>query len=76
MTWSQALPKDEPYTEDDLNLRRTLPKYQFLLNIEDQCLQANALKTNLKTYVLNSGILYGHGEDVFFNFFKVFFIKL
>lgn len=76
MTWAQAIPKNEPYNEHDLLLRRTLPKYQFLLNVEDQCMQANAFKTNLKSYVLNSGVLYGHGEDIFFNFFKVKNYKL
>jgi len=77
MTWALCNPKeksnpnDELLIEEDRNIRKTFPKYQFLLSIEDQCLQANNFKTNLRTYCLISGLTYGHGEDLFFNFFKV-----
>lgn len=33
-------------------------------------MSAGNSKKNLKTYVLCSGILYGNGEDVFYNHFK------
>ena len=77
MTWAlcnpkeKATPSDDFLTEDDRSLRRTFPKYQFLLSLEDQCLQANAFRPNLRTYVLASGLTYGNGEDLLFNFFKV-----
>lgn len=75
MTWALSREKgdkaDEFLTENDKALRKTYPKYQFLLSIEDQCMQANECKNNLRTYCLVSGLLYGHGEDLFFPFFKV-----
>ncbi len=71
MTWALSNVKDEFVSEEQLHLRKTYPKYQFMKVIEDQCMQLNGWKSNLKTYVLCAGIEYGKGEDVFFNFFKV-----
>jgi len=62
-----------PYTEREYAKRKPIPKYQPFKAIETQCLSAGASKKNLHTYVLCSGILYGHGEDVFLNYFRVNF---
>jgi len=59
-----------PYTEREYARRKPIPKYQPLKAIETQCLSAGASKPNLHSYVLCSGILYGHGEDVFLNYFR------
>jgi len=59
-----------PYTEREYAKRKPIPKYQPFKAIETQCLSAGASKKNLHTYVLCSGILYGHGEDVFLNYFR------
>lgn len=71
MTWALSNVKDDFALEEHLNLRKTYPKYQFMKNIEDQCIQLKGWKNSLKAYVLCAGIEYGKGEDVFFNFFKV-----
>jgi len=58
------------FTEKDLTLRKPLPNYEILKQIETLCISAGNSKANLKSYVLCSGILYGNGEDVFYNHFK------
>jgi len=62
-----------PYNEREYAKRKPIPKYQPFKAIETQCLSAGASKKNLQSYVLCSGILYGHGEDVFLNYFRVKF---
>jgi len=42
----------------------------MLKALETLCISAGNSKPNLKSYVLCSGILYGNGEDVFYNHFK------
>lgn len=75
MTWALCREKteknDDFLTEEDRVLRKTYPKYQFLLSIEDQILQINNIRPNLRAYCLVSGLQYGNGEDLFFPFFKV-----
>ncbi len=77
MTWALANPKEktEFLHEEDRFLRKTFPKYQFLLKIEDQCLEANHFKPNLRCFCIVSGIPYGNGEDILFPFFKAFLLN-
>jgi hypothetical protein len=58
------------WTEKDYTLRKPLPKYEMLKSIETMCIAAGNSKPNLKAYVLCSGILYGNGEDIFYNLFR------
>ncbi|KRX09632.1 P-loop containing nucleoside triphosphate hydrolase [Pseudocohnilembus persalinus] len=58
------------FTENDYTMRKALPKYEILKQIETLCLSAGNQKSNLKTFVLCSGILYGDGEDVLYNHFR------
>ena len=38
--------------------------------METLCISAGSAKKNLKSYVLCSGILYGNGEEVFYNHYR------
>jgi adenylate kinase len=64
------------FTEKDFSLRKPLPNYQMFKQLESLCLSANSQKPNLKTYVLCSGIMYGNGEDVFYNQFKKAYLQV
>ncbi|EGR29938.1 hypothetical protein IMG5_145930 [Ichthyophthirius multifiliis] len=52
------------YTDKEFTLRRPLPQYEFQKQLENMCLQAGNVKSNLKTYVLCSGIKYGNDHSV------------
>ncbi|KAM3146700.1 hypothetical protein pb186bvf_001230 [Paramecium bursaria] len=56
------------FSEQDYPKRRSLPQYEALRSVESLCLALN--KPNLKTFILCSGILYGMGEQTFYEHFK------
>lgn len=64
------------FAESDYTRRQALPKYEVYKSLESLCLSAGNSKENLRSYVLCAGILYGMGENVFFNHFKVFIIYI
>ena len=59
-----------PFEESDFHKRVPSPKYQSMKTLENTALAAMKNKDNLKVYVLCAGILYGNGEDAFYNHFK------
>jgi adenylate kinase len=58
-------------TEQDLPLRRSHRKYERLRELEQSTIAANNSKPNFKAYVLLAGVIYGNGEDLLFDLFKV-----
>ena len=58
------------FTEKDYTARKPLPNYDMLKSVETLCISAGNSKPNLKSYVLCAGILYGNGEEVFYNLFR------
>lgn len=60
------------YTEKEFLQRKPLPKYETMKALETMCIAAGRAKDRLKTFVICSGILYGNGEDVFYDHFKVY----
>lgn len=59
------------YKEKDYARRKPAPKYEIFKSLETLCLSAGNSKKNLLTYVLCAGTLYGNGESVFADYFKV-----
>lgn len=59
-----------PYNESDYEKRIPSEEFEHLKEIEDQILGFVG-KENLKTYVVAAGIMYGNGEKVFNEHFKV-----
>ncbi|XP_076023639.1 adenylate kinase 7a [Genypterus blacodes] len=76
MTWAKVKPVDEedvnvPLTEEDYKRRRPHPSYRNLNDLEKLVLKLRVLKrSKLKGYVVNTGLQYGKGENVFHCFFK------
>lgn len=63
------------FTEADYPKRRALPQYEGLKALETMCLSAGSSKPNLKSFVLCAGVLYGMGEQVFYNHFKTAWLQ-
>jgi adenylate kinase len=54
--------------EQDLALRKCPKKYDLIRELESKVM--TAARAHLRTYVICPGIVYGHGEDVLFNYFR------
>lgn len=65
--------KKSNYSEKEYMYRRALPCYEYLRSLENITIMANRDKPTLKTYVLCSGIIYGHGEDSLYDIFETAF---
>lgn len=62
--------KEVAYTEKDYKSRVPSAEYEEIKRIEDEILEFQKTKENLKTYVLASGIQYGKGECILTSHFK------
>lgn len=61
------------YSEKEFSFRRSLPCYEYLRSLENRVMLAGKEKPELSTYVLCSGLVYGHGEDGLFEIFETAF---
>ncbi|CAD8150525.1 unnamed protein product [Paramecium octaurelia] len=64
---SQLFKKYDRFTEDDLPIRR-INLFERLKHLEQSILGCE--KTELKTYVITPGLVYGNGEDILYELFK------
>jgi adenylate kinase len=76
LTWARTKPlnpdePDVPFTEDDYRRRRTHPNFKEHIAAEKLVIKLGKTdKSKLLTYVVNSGLQYGCGEDIFHFLFK------
>jgi len=56
-------------TEKDFFLRKPDPAYEKIKSIETLCMAAGKAKSNLNTYIICSGLLYGEGETLLAPYF-------
>jgi len=59
------------YEDTDYNERIPTKKYDQFKMIETIALAAQNVNPMLKTYIICPGFVYGCGEDLFYDFFKV-----
>ena len=59
------------YTNREHTFRRALPSYEYIRTLENQAMAAGKSKEGLQVYVLCTGILYGNGEDAFYDTIEV-----
>jgi hypothetical protein len=62
-------PKYVYFKETDFHLRVPSPRFQTLKTLETLAISCMKGIPNLNVYVLCAGVLYGHGERVFYNHF-------
>lgn len=82
MTWVKEISNNNSHSEDEEvqtsitqeNIFDRLPvtKYQIIFELEKLILKSNAskIKDIFKTYVIGTGIIYGHEENAFHNLFR------
>eukprot|EP00052_Salpingoeca_macrocollata_P017549 m.143118 g.143118 ORF g.143118 m.143118 type:complete len:682 (-) comp20426_c0_seq1:60-2105(-) len=76
LTWGRTQPSDPddpdlPLSEEEYKRRRPHSSYKVHTNAEKVIIKAGKKEDGkLKTYVINSGVLYGAGENVFHGLFK------
>jgi adenylate kinase len=61
------------YSDKEYSYRRALPSYEYLRSLENKVMLVGKEKPELKTFVLCSGLVYGHGEDSLFEIFETAF---
>jgi len=54
-------------------MRVPLPRYQYIKDIEDKVLSIK--RENVKVYIVCPGIIYGCGEDTFYQLFKASWLQ-
>jgi adenylate kinase len=68
---------DELYFMDkDYQMRAPAPKYQRIKTLEQLAMAAGRATRSLKVYVVCAGLVYGNGEDIFYNFFRSAWLSL
>ena len=76
LTWAKTRPIDpeEPdgvFTEDDYRMRRTHPSFKEHIALEKLVTKlGRSNKTIFSTYILSSGVIYGHGDCLLHFLFK------
>ena len=60
-----------PFKDKDYKLRIPAKKYYHYKMIETLALSAESNNSMLKTYIICPGFIYGHGEDIFYEYFKM-----
>eukprot|EP01135_Chromosphaera_perkinsii_P001293 Nk52_evm20s164 gene=Nk52_evmTU20s164 len=75
MTWARTRKDSEDpelaFTEDNYRKRKAHPNFKSHLSCEKLVIKCGKKdRTKLNTYVINAGLTYGEGEDIFHCFFK------
>lgn len=71
LTWSKTKIEDEEnaLTEEEYRRRKSHPNFKAHLALEKEIIKLGK-KTNLKTYVIASGLVYHAGDSIFHHLFK------
>lgn len=63
------------YKEKDYNLRVPAPRFQYMKTLETLALSSIKTQPLLKVYILCAGVLYGLGERIFYEHFKMAWLQ-
>ena len=79
----EVIPRDDEsdgeelyFTDRDYQARAPAPKYQHVKTLEMLAMAAGRASRSLKVYVVCAGLVYGNGEDVFYEFFRSAWLSL
>lgn len=64
------------FTDKDYVNRAPAPKYQQVKTLEMLAMATGRATRSLKVYVVCSGLIYGNGEDIFYEFFRSAWLSL
>lgn len=57
-------------TDSHIKNRKAHFLFDELLNFENRVLALNAKLAHMKSYIIGAGIMYGQGENIFYEWFK------
>ena len=80
MVWSKSNKKGngQPFTDQDIQLRAPLPRFQRVKALEMSAMAVAKLNPKVRVHCVCTGFLYGNGEqnDIFYEFFRRAWVSL
>jgi len=63
------------FSDTHIKNRRPHPLFEELMNFENRVLVLNSKLNHLKSFIIGAGIMYGLGENIFYEWFKTSWLQ-